>query len=233
MRNKENKTEWIDSYLDAELEGTDLEEFEHLLKSDKYFRLEVEAQKAVRGSLQQWGDKELKNKFQQFHAQFSAEKNKIDPNKGMGNSDEKKSRKKSRWISLKDFLKIAASLSILLVAAIFLINRNQSSPQESEVFTAYHTFKTAVETSQTESMGYAGEKYLTDLVTVQLIQDDRYPFHYRFRDTLQIFSTTPIREGEFRVEYNGQEASYFLHISGKRYEAVRGFNRIIELDPLD
>src|SRR5680860_1169033 len=75
MRNKENKTDWIDSYLDGELQGNELEEFGHLLESDKDFRLEVEAHKAVRGSLQQWGDKELKSKFRKYHSRLKTGEN--------------------------------------------------------------------------------------------------------------------------------------------------------------
>ncbi len=56
--------------------------------------------------------------------------------------------------------------------------------------TALQTFQIPVIEKGAENMGYAGESTILDSIMVRIIPDNQYSFHYRFKDTLQIFSST-------------------------------------------
>ena len=79
-------------------------------------------------------------------------------------------------------------------------------------------------------MGYAGAATPVDTVTVQLLSHSQYPDHYRFKDTLQIFSPTVAASvAQWTLEYDNQLNRYVLAVGAKRYLLKRGFTRIARL----
>ena len=225
MESEENKTEWIDQYLDDALKEQERTEFERRLQSDPAFRLEVEAQKAVRRSLQDWGNAELKAKFKQFHARMQQQEDSSTP---FDTEDHMQGKTRQLW-GRPGVWAIAASFSLLLLAGIVWINRDTFfNPQKQEI-TAFQTFQIPVVAKGSDNMGYAGENTILDSIMVQIIQDHQYAFHYRFKDTLQIFSSAISPDDKLMLEHHEQTDTYTLVVDEKRYLVERGFNRIQEL----
>ncbi len=221
---EDNKTEWIDQYLDDALQEQERVEFERLLEQDPALRIEVEAQKAVRRSLQDWGNKALKSKFKQFHTHMELPEDRSAPTIAAKDTlDQGKVR--SLW-SRTGVWTLAASISLLLLAGILWIKRDVLFNDLGTEIVALQTFQIPIAAKGAENMGYAGEETISDSVVVQIMSDPQYPFHYRFKDTLQIFSSTVFRNNEIMLEHQEQTDTYMLVIDEKRYLVERGFNRI-------
>lgn len=78
MKPEEAITEWIDRYLEGQLSSQEQDEFKRRLQQEEDFRLEVEAQQAVRKTLQQVGEAaNLKAAFKRFHACMRADRPKL------------------------------------------------------------------------------------------------------------------------------------------------------------
>lgn len=226
MKNKEEYTEWIDDYLDNRLTGEELQEFEINLSDDPIFQKEVQAQKAMRKALEKYGDRELKAMFKNFHKELGAGESKDSSKEA--HEGQKKPFREIWWG--KTGLAIAASLSILVIAGIWLMVQNRTFDGPAREFTAYRSFDLSVEFDTTGTFGYAGKNPPTESFVVELIQDNRYPFHYRFRDTLQVFSAVPMENPEINLQFEAKSGVYTLQISGKFYPLIRGLNRIVPLE---
>ncbi len=231
MSSQEDITERIDRYLDGQLVGSEQAEFEQQLQQNAELRLEVEAQKSVRKMLQARGEDELRAKFKQFHARLQAEDKAVLLKADDEVSSATTTNVRSMWRKT-NVLAIAASFTILLVAGSILwfnhnplLNSSRTEAISGKIF--------QVPLMQADGMGYAGTGTEMDSVVVQLLSDKRYANHYRFKDTLQIFSQSLdiSRIDQWRIEYNDSLNTYTISISGRRYPLDRGFNDINELKP--
>lgn len=227
MKNKDEYTEWIDDYLEASLKGEELERFERLMAEDPSFRTEVEAQKGVRKAIENLGDIELKAKFKKFHSDMGTNESLNNP-KESPDSIEKVTGRGTRWN--KAILGIAASITIMLIAGIWLMVQNRNMEGPSGEYTVYKSVNLNVVSDTSGMMGYAGENIPAESVAVELIADDRHHFHYRFSDTLQIFTAMPIENLEIRLQFDSKNAVYSLSLADKQYQLIRGLNRIVPLE---
>lgn len=227
MEFEENKTEWIDAYLDDTLETQERLDFENLLEQDTVLRQEVDAQKAVRKSLQDWGNIELKDKFKQFHARMKQQE---DPNILATDEELNEGKGKTRplWSRLGAW-SIAASIALLVMAGVLWLNHGTSFNNPTSETLASHTLQIPVTLKGSDNLGYAVGGAISDSVMVQIMPDAAYPLHYRFRDTLQIFSPTISSDDTIMLEHQVLTDTYILVINEKRYPVERGFNRIQEL----
>ncbi len=229
MTNENNKTEWIDQYLNHTLAPQERIDFERRMQQDPAFRQEVEAQRAVRKSLQNWGNAQLKDKFKQFHANMKQEVvHAAPPTTKAADQNELKGKTRQLW-SKPGVWFMAASISLMLVAGIVWINRDTFFGSPKTEITAVQTFQIPVAAVGSDNLGYAGENTISDSVTAQIITDTQYPFHYRFKDTLQIYSATLSRADEIMLTHQAKTDAYTLVINDKSYAVERGFNRIQEL----
>ncbi len=222
--NESEKTEWIDLFLDNALKDQEKAEFERRLEQDPAFRLEVESQKAVRRSLEAWGNHALKEKFKQFHERMPKEDEKK-PSPLSETDTAPNTKVRTIW-SRPAMWVMAASISLLVLAGIFWINREAGISPQDTTPTALQTFQIPVTASGGENMGYAGDASLSDSVVVQLFSDPQYSFHYRFKDTLQIFASAELQRHAWVLAYDEPTDTYVLEIDEERYPVERGGNRI-------
>ncbi len=123
---------------------------------------------------------------------------------------------------------IAASLILLFVAASLLwLNLDGKSGTVAQETATGIIFRLPVLDRGADGMGYAGAEVAPDSVVVQVIAEGAYSNHYRFADTLQLFSKgIAQRTDGWRLQYDSNSNTYTLTIDGKKYQLERGFNRI-------
>jgi hypothetical protein len=226
MFSQEDKTEWIDRYLDNLLSEVERIQFEDLLVHDSELKLEVEAQKAVRRTLQMQGDMNLKSKFKQFHSRMEDEEKILLPKSGYQELP-KENIQVNKWWMNSGILSIAASLLLVLVASSIIWLNKESLFNSKQVETASsRTFQIPV--IERSGMGYAGTS--VDSVVVQILSSKQYNNQYRFKDSLQIFMHSINDETpRMQLEYIDSLNAYILIINKQRYPIERGFNKIQEL----
>ncbi len=116
------------------------------------------------------------------------------------------------------------------MAGIFLYIQNRTIQDTTKEYTSYNSFTIKIITDFSGTMGYAGENLTIESIPVELIEEEHFPFHYRFRDTLQIFSSEPLVNPDIELVFITKDSSYFLVLSEKKYQVIRGLNRILPLE---
>jgi hypothetical protein len=121
-------------------------------------------------------------------------------------------------------------LTLFIVAAgIVWSNRDWIFGAGQSAVLTGNTFRIPVIEAGKNALGYGGASTF-DSVMVQVLSDKQYANHYRFKDTLQIFS--PAIAGDrtrWKLEYNPELNTYILVAGERRYRLERGFNQITEL----
>lgn len=228
MLSEEDKTEWIDRYLDHLLSESESRQFEERLLNDSQLKPEVEAQKAVRRTLQVQGETELKAKFKKFHSKMQDEEKVLLPDLGERKLIEENSPKTKWWLKV-NALSIAASLLLVLAgSSIIWVNRNSIFNVERGETASNKIFQ--IPLLEKDGFGYAGTSKSADSIVVEIISNKQYANHYRFEDTLYIFSLS-LKDNihQWSMQYNDSMNTYILIINNRRYPLERGFDSIHEL----
>ena len=123
MTDDENKSEWIDRYLDEMLSPEERKSFENSMADNPDFRLEVDAQQAVRALIIRQGEQaSLRKMFDEFHLSLVEEEEIKEADKiPVLNSQENISSEKKKEKVLRvnwgnwSYMAVAASIAITIV----------------------------------------------------------------------------------------------------------------------
>ncbi len=116
--NKEERTILIEKYLDGELQGENLKNFESQLQNDKEFAQDFHLQKEIRNALSDWEIIDLREKLDKIQKDFK--------------------KNKQRAIIKKPVLLFTACavISILIVTSILIFDKTYSN---DELYEKYYT----------------------------------------------------------------------------------------------
>lgn len=192
--------DWIDSYLDGELNGEELERFQEQLAKDLTFRIEVNAQKMVRDSIKR---AEVKSFLAEINEEYEAE------NSGADNL-----KSKSIFSSLAFKMTIAASIILLVGVGLFVIN-HRTVVNQPQMFIA--------QSFTLEVIAEDGLRAVAEEILVQVIKNSPHKFHFSFTDgVLKLYlNDADLSADDINIFYDTFSAQpYEIEISGVRYVMV-------------
>jgi hypothetical protein len=217
----ENQTERIDHYLDDALAPEEKFAFENEMAANPDFRLEVEAQEAVRSLIDSQAEQEgLRNLFGTFHAELDAVPVALDEadsswknNKGI--------RRKLQWGNWS-YTAIAASVAILIIGVWTVWNnQNQTgndvtNSQEIRVDERNEVFRVPLLSWKT--VGFKPVLQDKLMIDATIIRSKEYRSHYRFTDILEIYSERLTeKQQKISIAYDVDKKEYRLHIGNNSY----------------
>lgn len=215
----EDKTERIDRYLDDALTHEEKLAFENEMAANPDFRLEAEAQEAVRNLISSRAEKEdLRRMFETFHAELHAVPTAADER----NSKEKKGiLRKLEWGNWS-YTAIAASVAILIIG-VWTVWNNQNltgkvvpGGQEIRVDERNEVFRLPLLSWKTVDF----KPVLQDkqMIDATIIRSKEYRSHYRFTDILEIYSDKLTeKQQKISIAYDVDTKQYRLHIGNSSY----------------
>ncbi len=237
--NEENSTEMIDAYLDGRLDAAQTAEFEIELKSNQELRMEMQAQKAVRKNMVLQGRMQLKMKLKALHQEMLDENTTTEEKQGrevfiksVENDEVTLKRPAIFSYRSRTMYAIAAAVLVLMVSTLTFLNYREN--RQNEIAMQGKVYKVEMKDLGQIVMNIAGREVpVSDSLVLFIKGDEKYNFHYRFTDTLTIFSKylDPNVE-KIYLEHSAlpeQSETYTLVIDGKRYPLERGF---IDINPL-
>ena len=210
MINDENRTDLIDQYLDGELSGEALQEFEEQMDSDRDFRKEVALQQKIVHTIKEKERNELRNTIKQLFEEEIESKN-LPTTDTLEDQDQEDDTKvvdiAPSPTPLWRYVAIAAAIGLLIAAAIVLLSRQ---PGSSENQFAY------LEVSVPP--GGRGElpTQIPDSLAVEIIsQHPEYSSHYQLGDTLKLYGDFSI--DDLTIYYEPNAELYLLLMDDTEY----------------
>ncbi|SDE30327.1 hypothetical protein SAMN04487996_104304 [Dyadobacter soli] len=231
----EDPTERIDRYLDETLTPAEKAAFESEMAADADFRLEVEAQEAVRNLISNQAEKEdLRQLFATFHSEMEAAPARKDAEQDNEDLLKRKNgiQRKLNWGNWS-YTAIAASVAILIIGVWTVWNNiNQTDNgltgnQEIRVDERNEVFRVPLLSWKTVDF----KPVLQDKQTIDatIIRSKAYRSHYRFNDILEIYSDKLTeKQQKISIAYDVDTRQYRLHI-GKSSYAIRKTDEIMPL----
>lgn len=220
----EDQTERIDRYLDDALTPEEKITFENEMTADPDFRLEVEAQEAVRELISSQAEKEgLRSLFATFHSEMETAS--AIGEKKQGNADLLKKKKgiqrKLQWGNWS-YTAIAASVAILIIGVWTVWNNlnqngnNLPNGQEIRVDERNEVFRVPLLSWKTvDFKPVVQDKQMIDAT---IIRSKEYRSHYRFTDILEIYSDKLTeKQQKISIAYDVDTKQYRLHIGNTSY----------------
>jgi tetratricopeptide (TPR) repeat protein len=136
----EDKNEWIEQYIQGNLNGQKLEAFEKQLAADSNLQKEVALEKSIIKNLKRAGRNDWTMKLESFHQEIIAEDL---PASSQENRFTISASSKKAWYSGPYFMAAAATVLLLLVATVLFFSLRASSPEK--LFVAYYTPYSSIE----------------------------------------------------------------------------------------
>ncbi|MBI5541382.1 MAG: hypothetical protein HY951_15055 [Bacteroidia bacterium] len=159
--NKEERTILIEQYLDGELQGENLKNFESQLQNDKEFAQDYFLQKEIRNALSDWEIIDLREKLDKIQKDFK--------------------KNKQRAIIKKPVLLFSACavIAILIVSSIFIFDKSYTN---DELYEKYYTHyvagiqtrgieKTTTDTYTQALKAYDNKQYIEAIDLLNRIPD--------------------------------------------------------------
>ena len=218
----EDQTERIDRYLDDALTPEEKIAFENEIAADADFRLEVEAQEAVRNLISSQAEKEdLRRLFTAFHNEMhvipvaSREQEEVHSRKKKG------ILRKLQWGNWS-YSAIAASVAILIIGVWTVWNNidqtanDVTGNQEVRVDERNEVFRVPLLSWKTVDF----KPVLQDkqLIDATIIRSREFRSHYRFTDILEIYSDKLTeKQQKISIAYDVDTQQYRLHIGNNSY----------------
>lgn len=220
----EDRTERIDRYLDEALSPEEKVAFENEMAADADFRLEVEAQEAVRNLISSQAEKEdLRNLFATFHTEMETA-----PVMDEEKQSREDLRKKKKGILRKldwgnwSYTAIAASVAILIIGVWTVWNNTRpgggeiTNGQEIRIDERNEVFRIPLLSWKTVDF----KPVLQDrqMIDATIIRSEEYRLHYRFTDILEIYSDKLTeKQQKISIAYDVDTKQYRLHIGTSIY----------------
>ncbi|SEI69020.1 hypothetical protein SAMN05216327_103266 [Dyadobacter sp. SG02] len=220
----EDQTERIDRYLDDALTTEEKLAFDNEMATNPEFRLEVEAQEAVRELISSQAEKEgLRTLFATFHAELETAAAMDDQQHGNADLLEKKKgiQRKLQWGNWS-YTAIAASVAILIIGVWTVWNNQKTTGtgepngQEIRVDERNEVFRIPLLSWKTvDFKPVVQEKRMIDAT---IIRSKTYHSHYRFTDILEIYSDTLTeKQQKISIAYDVETKQYRIHIGDSSY----------------
>ncbi len=218
----EDQTERIDRYLDDALTPEEKIAFENEIAADADFRLEVEAQEAVRNLISSQAEKEdLRRLFTAFHNEMH-----VIPVASREQEEDHSRKKKGILRKLQwgnwSYSAIAASVAILIIGVWTVWNNidqtanDATGNQEVRVDERNEVFRVPLLSWKTVDF----KPVLQDkqLIDATIIRNREYRSHYRFTDILEIYSDKLTeKQQKISIAYDVDTQQYRLHIGNNSY----------------
>ncbi|CAG4994750.1 hypothetical protein DYBT9275_01459 [Dyadobacter sp. CECT 9275] len=227
MTDDENKSEWIDRYLDEVLPPGERKDFENSMALDPDFRLEVEAQLAVRNLIVHQGEQaSLRSMFDKFHLSLMEEEGMKEEDKiPVLNSQENipSEKKKEKVLRVNwgnwSYMAIAASIAITIIGVWTVLKKPSDMIGEQmgiRLNGKNEAFRVPFLTWSTlNDKPVLQDKKFIDVV---IIRKPKYHFHYRFNAVIELYSDTLSEKGEkITLQYDRDTGIYKLWIGRKVY----------------
>lgn len=229
----EDQTERIDRYLDDALTPEEKIAFENKIAADADFRLEVEAQEAVRNLISSQAEKEdLRRLFTTFHDEMH-----VIPVASREQEEDQSKQKKGILRKLQwgnwSYSAIAASVAILIIGVWTVWNNidqtgnDVTGNQEIRVDERNEVFRVPLLSWKTVDF----KPVLQDkqLIDATIIRNREYRSHYRFTDILEIYSDKLTeKQQKISIAYDVDTQQYRLHIGNSSYR-IRKMEQITPL----
>ncbi|MCF0073498.1 hypothetical protein LZD49_23670 [Dyadobacter sp. CY261] len=230
----EDRTERIDRYLENTLSPAKKIAFENEMAANADFRLEVEAQEAVRNLISSQAEKEnLRQLFATFHAEMEAMptgKEESQVNEYLQNK--KGIQRQLQW-SNWSYMAIAASVAILIIGVWTVWNNTKltggltGNKSEIRVDERNEVFRVPMLSWKTE--GFKPVLQDRRMIDVTIVRSKEYHSHYRFTDILEIYSDKLTeKQQKISIAYDVDLQQYRLHI-GKSSYTIRKTEQIAPL----
>lgn len=193
MIDDENRTDLIDQYLEGELSGEALREFEERLNEDREFRKEVALQQKIAHTIKEQERAKLKSEIKQL---FNEEIN----NKESGGAPVIDIASRRRNFA------IAAIVTVVLVASVLFIVNQREVVRPQIVYLEIKLLP-----------GSRGSLPVPDSLAVDIVSEDpAYSFHYQLGDTLRLYGD--FDKHELGIFYEPNDELYLLQWEGQEYE---------------
>jgi hypothetical protein len=214
MIDDENRTDLIDQYLDEELSGEALREFEERMDSDSDFRKEVALQQKIVHTIKEKERNELRNTIKQLFEEEIDSKNLPHTGKSEDQGEVDDTDDDGKVVNMPPsttplwrYAAIAAAIFILIVAAIFLFD---SQPSNNDPQFAY------LEVTVPPGSRGGTDLPVPDLLAVEVIsRHPEYSFHYQLGDTLKLYGEFSIDDLTIYYEPNAEQ--YLLLMDDTEY----------------
>ena len=213
--NKDEINIKIDDFLKGKLSDAEVEAFHQEMEEDAELAAQVERYRLEHEVMNELVGMDLLQKMKQWD---------IELEKSPENSS-KSEKIRPIWRRPR-ILRLAAAVAIILVALIwFFIN---GVPKEETIATnSGSTFKVPLLERGEGGLGLSGNQKMIDSISITLVSDTRYPFHYRFKDQLEVYTDQDQEDLEpIKMEYDPSADLYILELNGESFQLERGFNKI-------
>ncbi|WP_428667914.1 hypothetical protein [Runella sp.] len=216
MNNEENKTEQIDRYLDDEMMPAERLAFEQQMLHEEELRLDIEAQKTVKGYIRQKAEEaELQRMFNGFHDELT--KNEAPKVIVLKNElDEKKRR--LEWGGMPYFA-VAASIALIIISVWVIVKQDNKVQSDVEIRNNGDRQSFRIPLLIWETQKDVRVKKQTVFKDAVIINDTEHPLHYRFTDTFELhLNPVPTNRPKLSLEFDNTTKSYKVWLNGRAYD---------------
>lgn len=213
MENEE-RTERIDRYLDDELTAAERVVFGNEMAADADFKLEVEAQEAVRNLISSRAEKE---ELRRMFATFDSEMNTAGVQDREHLQEKKDIFRRVKWGGWS-YLAVAASIALTIIGVWTFIRDEGPLVHQTGIRVESHNEAFRVPLLTWRTVDFKPVLQERRLIDVSIIRDQEHTLRYKFTDILEIYSDQLTeKQQKISIAYDVDTKQYRLHIGNSSY----------------